>query len=122
MTFTHILALIIMLIIPAFTVLLGFKRMNSPAALGEKGGYRSERSMVSPAAWAFAQKANGVRYVIGGIAMAVCSVLLTMILPVTKTVLASVIYALVFASAWIVMVLVLMVLTEFALINKHFEK
>ena len=33
---------------------------------------------------------------------------------------ASVIYALVFAGAWIVVVLVLMVLVEFALIGKHY--
>jgi len=122
MTSTHILALIIMLIIPAFTTLLGFKRMSSTAALGAKGGYRSERATVSPAAWAFAQKACGIRYLIGGVAMAVFSVLLTLVLPVTKTVFASVVYALVFAGAWVVVVLVLMVLTEFALINKHFSK
>ena len=122
MTSTHILALIIMLIIPAFITLLGFKRMNSTAALGAKEGYRSERATVSPAAWAFAQKACGIRYLIGGVAMAICSVLLTLVLPVTKTVFASVVYALVFAGAWVVGVLVLMVLTEFALINKHFTK
>ena len=120
MTATHILALLIMLVIPAFVTLLGVKRMNSTTALGAKGGYRSERSMSSPAAWAFAQKACGIRYVIGGVVMAVCSVLLTLILPVTKTVMASVIYALVFAVSWIVVVLVLMVLVEFALIGKHY--
>ena len=122
MTANHILALIIMLILPVFTVLSGLKRMNSPAALGAKGGYRSERAMVSQEAWAFAQKTNGLYCTIGGIVMAICSVLLTLILPATKTVLPMIVYALVFASAWIVMILVLMVLTETTIMSKHFTR
>ncbi len=119
---THILALIIMLILPVCTALLGLKRMNANAAFGARGAYRSERAMVSPAAWAFAQKTNGLYDVIGGAVMAVLSVLLTLLLPETKTALPAIIYALVFASAWIVMNLVLMVLTEAAIIGKHFAE
>lgn len=122
MTATHILALIIMLILPVCTALTGFRRMTSTFAFGAKGGYRSERAMVSPAAWAFAQKTNGLYYVIGGIVMAICSVLLTMVLPATKTALPMIVYALIFASAWIVLNLVLMVLTETAIMGKHFTK
>ncbi len=122
MTSTHILALIIMLILPVCTALTGLKRMTSNAAFGAKGGYRSERAMVSPSAWAFAQKTNGLYYVIGGIVMAIFSVLLTMVLPATKTALPMIVYALVFACAWIVLNLVLMVLTETAIMGKHFTK
>ena len=121
MTGTHILALLIMLILPVCITLLGLKRMKADTKLGARGGYRSERSMVSPAAWTYAQKKNGLYYVIGGLIMAVLSVLLTTVLPATKTVTPSVIYALVFASAWIVCILVLMVITEMDLIGKHFE-
>ena len=122
MTTMHITALIIMLILPVYIALIGAKRMNANTALGTRGGYRSERSMVSADAWNYAQKKNGLFYLIGGIVMAALSVLLVMILPETKTALPSMIYALVFASSWIVGVLVLMVLTEMSLINKHFEK
>ena len=122
MTSNHVLALIIMLILPILIALTGAKRIKGNTALGARGGYRSERSMVSAAAWTYAQKRNGLYYLIGGIVMAVCSVLLTMILPETKTMLPSLVYALVFASAWIVGILVLMVITEMSLINKHFDK
>ncbi len=122
MTGTHILALIIMLILPVCITLLGVNRLTAETKLGARGGYRSERSMVSAAAWTYAQKKNGLYYVIGGIVMAALSVLLTLILPVTKTVTTSVIYALIFASAWVVGLLVLMVITEMNLISKHFEK
>ena len=122
MTTMHIIALMIMLILPVCIALIGAKRMKSDTALGARGGYRSERSMISAAAWNYAQKKNGLYYLIGGVVMAVLSVLLVMILPETKTALPSVIYALIFAACWIVGILVLMVLTEMSLINKHFEK
>ena len=120
MTATHILALIIMLIPPVCTALTGFKRMTSNAAFGARGGYRSERAMVSPSAWAFAQKTNGLYYVIGGIITAIFSVLLTIALPADRTAVSMIIYALVFACAWIALNLVLMVLTETAIMHKHF--
>ena len=122
MTTNHLFALIIMLILPVCTAFIGFKRMTNPVPFGARGGYSSERARVSTAAWAFAQKACGVRYVIGGIAMVVCSVALTMILPEMKTALPMIVYGLVFASAWLVVNLVLMVLTEFALIGQHFAE
>ena len=121
MTATHILALIIMLILPVCTALVGFKRMNSAAPFGSKGGYRSERALVSPAAWTFAQKVNGLYYAVGGVVMAVFSILLTSVLPATKTAMPMIVYALVFAAAWIVLNLVLMVLTEMAIMRKHFS-
>ena len=122
MTTNHILALIIMLVLPVGTALLGLKRMKSTSPLGAKGGYRSERSMVSSESWAFAQKINGLYYTIGGAMMVVFSVLLTFILPETKTFTPMLVYALVFVGAWIVLNLVLMVLTETAIMSKHFTK
>ena len=122
MTANHILVLIIMLVLPVCTILLGMKRMKSAAPLGSKGGYRSERSMISAEAWTFAQKINGLYYTIGGAVMVVLSVLLTIALPEMKTAAPMITYALVFASAWVVMNLVLMVLTETAIMGKHFTK
>ncbi|MBR5287570.1 MAG: SdpI family protein [Clostridia bacterium] len=122
MTTTKILALIIMLVLPVCIALLGAKRMKANTEIGARGGYRSERSMVSSAAWTYAQKKNGVYYLIGGVIMAVLSVLLATILPETKTMVPLIVYALVFAAVWIVGVLVLMVITEMQLISKHFEK
>jgi len=122
MTAAHVLPLLIMLVLPVFTALIGLKRMTGSSAPGAKSGYRSERSMVSADAWAFAQKTNGLYNLVGGIAMIICSVLLTLVLPVTKTMLPMIIYALVFVGAWIVMNLVLMVLTETAIMSKHFDK
>ncbi|MDO5299663.1 MAG: SdpI family protein [Clostridia bacterium] len=81
MAATWILCIFILLIIPFLTLQCGFLRMNRCAKLGAERGYRSQLAMSSPEAWAYAQKACTVRYMITGVVMALLSLLIAFSLP-----------------------------------------
>ena len=79
---TWILCIFIMLVIPAVTAQTGLLRLRSCSTPDAERGYRSELSLSSPEAWAYAQKACGPRYIAGGLLMAVLPLLMAPSLPV----------------------------------------
>lgn len=78
---TWILCIFVLLIIPFLTAQSGYLRLKQCAEVGAERGYRSALAMSSPEAWAFAQKASSVRYIITGIVMAVLSLVIAFSLP-----------------------------------------
>lgn len=79
---TWILCVFIMLVIPAITAQTGFLRLRLCREPAAARGYRSELSLLSPEAWAYAQKACGPRYIVGGLAMAALPLLMLPSLPI----------------------------------------
>ena len=76
-----LLCLFLMLIIPVLTLQTGYLRLRKCADMDAERGYRTALSLSSPNAWAFAQKASSVRYMVTGFVMAVLSVLIARALP-----------------------------------------
>ena len=76
-----LLCLFLMLIIPVLTLQTGYLRLRKCADMDAERGYRTALSLSSPKAWAFAQKASSVRYMVTGFVMAVLSVLIARALP-----------------------------------------
>ena len=78
---TWILYVFIMLVIPAVTAQTGYLRLKSCAAFDAERGYHSTLALSSPEAWAYAQKASSMSYLVTGIVMAVLSLLIAYGLP-----------------------------------------
>lgn len=76
-----LLCLFLMLIIPVLTLQTGYLRLRKCADMDAERGYRTALSLSSPEAWAYAQKASSVRYMVTGLVMAVLSVLIARALP-----------------------------------------
>ena len=76
-----LLCLFLMLIIPVLTLQTGYLRLRKCADMDAERGYRTALSLSSPEAWAYAQKACSVRYMVTGLVMAVLSVLIARALP-----------------------------------------
>lgn len=76
-----LLCLFLMLIIPVLTLQTGYLRLRKCAGMDAERGYRTALSLSSPEAWAYAQKACSVRYMVAGFVMAVIAVLVARALP-----------------------------------------
>ena len=76
-----LLCLFLMLIIPVLTLQTGYLRLRKCADMDAERGYRTALSLSSPEAWAYAQKACSVRYMVTGFVMAVIAVLVSRALP-----------------------------------------
>lgn len=76
-----LLCLFLMLMIPVLTLQTGYLRLRKCAGMDAERGYRTALSLSSPEAWAYAQKACSVRYMVTGLVMAVIAVLVARALP-----------------------------------------
>lgn len=76
-----LLCLFLMLIIPVLTLQTGYLRLRKCADMDAERGYRTALSLSSPEAWAYAQKACSVRYMVAGFVMAVIALLVARALP-----------------------------------------
>lgn len=78
---TTILCYIALLILPLCSFLLGMKRRSGCKEMHAKLGYMSELALTSPHAWACAQRASSLRYMIVSVVLAVFSIWALSILP-----------------------------------------
>ena len=67
---TTILCYIALLILPLCSFLLGMKRRSGCKEMHAKLGYTSELALTSPHAWARAQRASSLRYMIVSVLLA----------------------------------------------------
>ena len=92
-------------------------RMRKCAQLGAPRGYRSELARSSQTAWDYAQKLCSMRYMLGGIVMAIAALAILFALPI-ETIASLYLFTLVVVLFEVVAVLCLMASVESSL-RKH---
>lgn len=78
---TTILCYIALLILPLCSFLLGMKRRSGCKEMHAKLGYMSELALTSPHAWACAQRASSLRYMIVSVVLSIACPWFLSILP-----------------------------------------
>ena len=78
---TTILCYISLLILPLCSFLLGMRRRSDCKEMHAKLGYTSELALTSPHAWACAQRASSLRYMVVSVVLAAFSLWAFSILP-----------------------------------------
>lgn len=114
---TWILCIFFVLIAPYLLVKAAVLRTRKCAQLGAPRGYRSELARSSQTAWDYAQKLCSMRYMLGGIVMAIAALAILFALPI-ETISSLYLFTLVVVLFEVVTVLCLMASVESSL-RKH---
>lgn len=114
---TWILCIFFVLIAPYLLVEAAVLRTCKCAQLGAPRGYRSELARSSQTAWDYAQKLCSMRYMLGGIVMAIAALAILFALPI-ETISSLYLFTLVVVLFEVVTVLCLMASVESSL-RKH---
>lgn len=114
---TWILCLFLVLIAPYLLIEASVLRSRKCAQLGAPRGYRSELARSSQTAWDYAQKLCSMRYMLGGIVMAIAALAILFTLPI-ETIASLYLFTLVVVLFEVVAVLCLMASVESSL-RKH---
>lgn len=114
---TWILCLFLVLIAPYLLIEASVLRTRKCAQLGAPRGYRSELARSSQTAWDYAQKLCSMRYMLGGIVMAIAALAILFALPI-ETISSLYLFTLVVVLFEVVAVLCLMASVESSL-RKH---
>ena len=114
---TWILCLFLVLIAPYLLIEASVLRTRKCAQLGAPRGYRSELARSSQTAWDYAQKLCSMRYMLGGIVMAIAALAILFALPI-ETIASLYLFTLVVVLFEVVAVLCLMASVESSL-RKH---
>ena len=114
---TWILCIFFVLIAPYLLVESAVLRTRKGAQLGAPRGYRSELARSSQTAWDYAQKLCSMRYMLGGIVMAIAALAILFALPI-ETISSLYLFTLVVVLFEVVTVLCLMASVESSL-RKH---
>ncbi len=114
---TWILCLFLVLIAPYLLIEASVLRTRKCAQLGAPRGYRSELARSSQTAWDYAQKLCSMRYMLGGIVMAIAALAILFALPI-ETISSLYLFTLVVVLFEVVTVLCLMASVESSL-RKH---
>ena len=114
---TWILCLFLVLIAPYLLIEASVLRTRKCAQLGAPRGYRSELARSSQTAWDYAQKLCSMRYMLGGIVMAIAALAILFALPI-ETIASLYLFTLVVVLFEVVTVLCLMASVESSL-RKH---
>ena len=114
---TWILCIFFVLIAPHLLVEAAVLRTHKCAQLGAPRGYRSELARSSQTAWDYAQKLCSMRYMLGGIVMAIAALAILFALPI-ETISSLYLFTLVVVLFEVVTVLCLMASVESSL-RKH---
>ncbi len=114
---TWILCLFLVLIAPYLLIEASVLRTRKCAQLGAPRGYRSELARSSQTAWDYAQKLCSMRYMRGGIVMAIAALAILFALPI-ETISSLYLFTLVVVLFEVVTVLCLMASVESSL-RKH---
>ena len=112
-----ILCLFLFLIAPYLLIEASVLRTRKCAQLGAPRGYRSELARSSQTAWDYAQKLCSMRYMLGGIVMAIAALAILFALPI-ETISSLYLFTLVVVLFEVVTVLCLMASVESSL-RKH---
>lgn len=81
MTISAIACYVILLLVPAATLLSGLKHRQAAAVPGAQGGFTAEYIPHTPDAWSYTQKLVGTRYILFSILMLVCGVGFMLLMP-----------------------------------------
>lgn len=114
---TWILCLFLVLIAPYLLIEASVLRTRKCAQLGAPRGYRSELARSSQTAWDYAQKLCSMRYMLGGIVMAIAALAILFALPI-ETISSLYLFTLVVVLFEVVTVLCLVASVESSL-RKH---
>ena len=114
---TWILCLFLVLIAPYLLIEASVLRTRKCAQLGAPRGHRSELTRSSQTAWDYAQKLCSMRYMLGGIVMAIAALAILFALPI-ETISSLYLFTLVVVLFEVVTVLCLMASVESSL-RKH---
>lgn len=114
---TWILCIFFVLIAPYLLVEAAVLRTRKCAQLGAPRGYRSELARSSQTAWDYVQKLCSMRYMLGGIVMAIAALAILFALPI-ETISSLYLFTLVVVLFEVVTVLCLMASVESSL-RKH---
>ena len=114
---TWILCLFLVLIAPYLLIEASVLGTRKCAQLGAPRGYRSELARSSQTAWDYAQKLCSMRYMLGGIVMAIAALAILFALPI-ETISSLYLFTLVVVLFEVVTVLCLMASVESSL-RKH---
>lgn len=120
MLIAKVFCCILLLITPALIVRSGLLSAKAASSFGAAHGYRSDASISSPEAWAYAQKIVSVRYPIVGILLAIVSLYFMICAPASNALTLAIFWGIIFGFE-IVVLLCAMVSIEISL-QSRFKK